>query len=101
MVLGTANAVTTDQSESARRAMLGRIRAEQEAQRLAEEEEAGRGRGGGFDGGRGGFGEGRGMGGGFGRASEPPAEDVNYRTSRFVFVVQVLEAESFAPESGQ
>jgi hypothetical protein len=53
---------------------------------------------GGFDGGRGGYG-GRGEGGLGMAAQEMAGQPTTFKTSRFAFVVQVVEAESFAPEA--
>lgn len=101
MVLGTANAVTSEQSESGRRATLERLRAQQEAERAMEEErmreeqEGDRpyrprgGSGGGFGG--------RTPLGHLAGAEEAPT----HRSTRFVFVIQVLRAESFAQEAQQ
>jgi hypothetical protein len=100
MVLGTANSVIPDFSPQvdARKKMLEEARAQ--AQRKAMEEERARaaeegemGRGGGY-GGRGGE-----MGrGGYGMEMGSMPVDTKYNASRFAFVVQVIEAESFEPE---
>jgi hypothetical protein len=101
MVLGTANAVTSEQTAAGRRATLERLRAQQEAERAMEEErmreeqEGDRpyrprgGSGGGFGG--------RTPLGHLAGAEEAPT----HRSTRFVFVIQVLRAESFAQETQQ
>lgn len=97
MVLGTANSVIPEYASQDKVRNEIRIKMQEATQRRAEEESE-MGRGGGY-GGRGGEMGGRGMEmeGGFGMAmgGMPAAK---YNASRFAFVVQVIEAESFEPE---
>lgn len=101
MVLGTANSVIPDFSPlvDARKKMLEEARAQaqrkaMEEERAREAEEGGMGRDGGY-GGRGGE---MGRGGGYGMEMGSMPVDTKYNASRFAFVVQVIEAESFEPE---
>lgn len=108
MVLGTANSVIPDfspQVEARKRALeearaLAQERAMEEA-RAQEAEEGAMGRGGemAMRGGGGYRGRGGEMGRGMAMGELPAAK---YNASRFAFVVQVIEAESFEPgEEGQ